>query len=82
MVLVHLACDILPLLFMSRMQNDQSTKDTTFCFRHATQAVILRVISGGFRSPNDSLRAITAGGEDSDTSSMIMRLDAGVIHPI
>lgn len=46
----------------------------TFCLRHATHAVILRVMSGGFRSPNDSRKALTAGGEGSDISiSSIMQ---------
>lgn len=40
----------------------------TFCLRQATQAVIFRVISGGLRSPNDSRKALTAGGDGSDTS--------------
>jgi hypothetical protein len=43
----------------------------TFCFRHATQAVILRVISGGLRSPNDSRKALTAGGEGSSMSMIV-----------
>ena len=34
-----------------------------FCFLHATQAVIFRVISGGFRSPNCSRSAMIAGAE-------------------
>ena len=40
----------------------------TFCFRHATQAVILREMSGGLRSPKESRRAMAASGEDLVTS--------------
>ena len=36
----------------------------TFCFRHATQAVILREMSGGFRSPKESRKAIAASGDE------------------
>lgn len=43
----------------------------TFCFRHATQAVILREMSGGFRSPKESRRAMAAAGEVSVTSMAI-----------
>ena len=43
----------------------------TFCFRHATQAVILREMSGGFRSPKESRRAMAASGEDLVTSMAI-----------
>jgi hypothetical protein len=32
------------------------TNGLTFNLRHATQAVILRVMSGGFRSPKASLK--------------------------
>jgi hypothetical protein len=34
----------------------------TLAFRHATHAVIFRVISGSFLSPNDSRRAAAADG--------------------
>jgi hypothetical protein len=34
----------------------------TFCFLQATHAVIFRLISGGFRSPNDSRNALAGGG--------------------
>lgn len=38
----------------------------TLSLRHATHAVILRVILGGFLSPNDSRRALTADDEEDD----------------
>lgn len=45
-----------------------SDVDDTFCLRQATQAVIFRVMSGGLRSPKDSRKALTAGGEGIEAS--------------
>lgn len=46
------------------IQSARANTQSTFCLRHATHAVILRVISGGLGSPNMSRRARTGSSED------------------
>lgn len=65
-----LAYDISPVKLISHCVGTLKIR-LTFCFRHATQAVILRVISGGLRSPNDSRKALTAGGEGNSISMIV-----------
>ncbi len=77
------SCDILSNKGQSRDPREKTPLADwlfTFCLRQATHAVIFRLMSGSFLSPNDSLRDIAAGvaiaavGCDCCTSGGLARI--------